>query len=452
MKERISQIVEKYRDYIIGLSDRVWDNPEEGFKEYKSSEIMVKALRENGFEVETGLAGLPTAFKASYGSGKPVIGFLGEFDALSGLSQKPDTYEACPIEKGAYGHGCGHNTMCPTDLGAMLALKELMDEEKLSGTIVLFGCPAEETGGGKVFMTRAGVFDGVDIAISAHPIHKNWILDVSSLSVVQAEFAFTGVASHASGAPEHGRSALDAAELMVVGIQFLREHVVQEARMHHAYLDVGGTAPNVVQPSAKLLFFVRAPKGEQVKEIFERVKDVARGAALMTGTTVDITYRTAMMDYIPNHTVGNVLADAWAETGPCAYSAEAMEVANKVAPLIGNTTGRNILEEGTPAYVPKAAAMKGSTDVGDVSYVVPTGQLLFQGWVTKTPPHSWQAVLQSRSPLMHDAMIHASKVLALACMKLLRDPALVEAAKDELMKATGGSYESLLPPEVEAKI
>ena len=451
MKDRINRIIEEKRAYLCGISREIWENPELNYREYHSAEILMNALTENGFAVESGLIGIPTAFKAVYGSGRPVIGFLGEYDALDNLSQESGNPERCPIVPGAPGHGCGHNAIGTSCLAACLAMKELMEEEGLNGTVVYYGCPAEEQGCGKSFMTREGVFDDLDVAFAPHPMAQNEVVGTSALANIQAEFSFKGQAAHAAAAPDRGRSALDAAELMVVGVQFLREHVIQEARIHHAFLDAGGTSPNVVQSSAKLLFYTRAPHSSQVREIFERMKKIAQGAAMMTETQVEIQIKSAMTELISNPVLGYLTAECWEELGPCPYSEEAREIAAKLAPAVGNTTGEDLIDEQVPKYARRDIAMSGSTDVGDVSFVVPTIMVYFAGVTKGTPPHSWQWVAQSGTALMNDGMIHASKVMALAGMKILKDPSIAEKAKEEL-KAEKLTYQCLIPKEVQPEI
>jgi len=444
MKNRICELVEAKRALYAEVCDKIWAEPERNFKEFKAAKLLTDVLAENGFAVEAGVAGMPSAFRATYGSGKPVIGLLAEYDALAGLSQVSGCPEKKPIVPGGDGHGCGHNAMGPCCLGAAIAMKEIMEQDDLPGTVIVFGCPAEETGGGKCYMARDGIFDGVDYAICSHPFPDNGFIG-KCLATVQVEYPFSGQASHASAMPDQGRSALDAAELMVMGVQFLREHVIQEARIHHAYLDAGGTSPNVVQASAKLFFYIRAPKGEQVMPIFERINKVAHGAAMMTETTVEIRHKSGLADMIPNDLLGNVLADAWAEIGPCEFSEESKALAVKMGPTVGNNSD-DLLDSSVPVYVPDAPILMGSTDVGDVSYIVPSACLNFAGVVKGTPAHSWQWVAQSGSPIMHDGLVHAAKVVALAGIKLLNQPELAEKAKAELLEKTGGKVVSMLPP------
>ena len=443
MKERICRSIEEKKALYASLCDEIWANPERNFREFKAAKLLTDTLSAHGFQVEQDLAGMPSAFRASFGSGKPVVSFLAEYDALAGLSQEACCAEKKAIIPGGDGHGCGHNAMGPCCIAAAIALKEVMEQDNLPGTVVVFGCPAEETGGGKCFLARDGYFEGVDFAISPHPFPDGGFIG-PTLATIQVEYAFSGVASHAAAMPDQGRSALDAAELMVMGVQFLREHIIQEARIHHAYLDVGGTSPNVVQANAKLFFYIRAPKGKQVMEIYERINKVARGAAMMTETEVEIRHKSGLADMIPNNVLGSLLAESWAEIGPCTYSDEAVALARRMAPTVGNT-GSDLLDTSIPTYDPNAPLLSGSTDVGDVSYIVPAACLNFPGVVKGTPAHSWQWVSQAGSPIMHDGLVHAAKVLALAGTKLLTDPTLAETAREELMKKTGGKLVSMLP-------
>lgn len=444
MKQRIESLIEQKRTIYSALNDKIWENPEYSFREFVSSKALIDELEKEGFEIETGLAGMPTAFKATYGSGKPVIGFLAEYDALAGLSQKKATPEKCAVEEGGNGHGCGHCAIGTSCVAAAVTMKHIMEEDHLNGTVIVFGCPAEENGGGKCFMARDGFFNGLDFAISPHPFDHNNVISCSMLANMQVEYSFEGIAAHAAGVPEHGRSALDATSLMIVGVQFLREHVIQEARIHHAYLDVGGTSPNVVQASSKLLFYIRAPKAEQAMDIYERVNNIARGAALMTDTKLTINHVSGLADYMPNETLGRVVADSWAEIGSCNISDEAKEIARIMAPTLGKEYSEDIIANNVPSYVPSDAVLSGSTDVGDVSYLVPTILVGFTGMIKGTPGHSWQLVAQSGTPLMHDGLLHAAKVMALTGIKLLQNPSLAETAKAELNEKTGGKVVSLI--------
>ena len=448
MNNRIHEILNEKAKYFSDISDYIWDNPELGYREYKSAEALKKATVELGFELVENLAGIETAFKGVYGSGHPVIGFLGEFDALAGLSQVAECTTETAINPGQPGHGCGHNALGVGCLAAAYGVKKMMEENNLPGTIIFYGCPAEEQGCGKSFMARDGVFNELDIAIGPHPGDANGVTGVSCLANIQAEFKFKGKASHAAAVPHLGRSALDACSLMIVGVQFLREHVVQEARIHHAYTNTGGTSPNVVQADASLLFYIRAPKSEQVRDMYARMQNIAKGAALMTDTTLEFTVKSAMTELIPNNVVSEIVAESFAEIGNINFSDEAMAVAKKMAPAVPGCDAENPLVDNIPTYKRIDMAMPGSTDVGDVSYIVPTAMVTYTSYVKGTPGHSWQLVAQSRSAIIHEGMMHNAKVLALAACKMMQNPETVAAAKKEFDDA-GLKYDCLIPAEVQ---
>ena len=287
--EFLEHVIDQKSQMILDANDRIWEYAELAYHETRSADLLCQILKDEGFSVTTGDAGIPTCFTGtfSYGSGKPVMGILGEYDALSSLSQKAASPRKEPVEAGAPGHGCGHSALGTGSLAAVLAVKEYLVENKKDGTIIYFGCPAEEGAGSKQFMARAGMFDNVDFVYTWHPATINAVECNHSNAIMGANFEFKGVSSHAGGSPHLGRSALDAAELMNVGCNYLREHMIPEARIHYAYIDAGGTAPNVVQDHAVIRYEVRSPWVSQVKDLFERVKNVARGASIMTDTTVD---------------------------------------------------------------------------------------------------------------------------------------------------------------------
>ena len=331
MKETISRLVDSRKEYFCDLSDRIWDHPEIGLEEFYSSETIIDVLREQGFNVEAGLGGIETAFKGTWGEGHPVIGFLGEYDALAGMSQKPMSTVKVPVEEGCPGHGCGHNLLGAGALAAAVALKDYMEEQSIPGTVVYFGCPAEETASCKIYMARDGEFDMLDLAITWHPADRSYITTDSCLSDCMMEFRFKGISAHAAAAPHLGRSALDAAELFNVGIQFLREHIPDGSRIHYAFLDVGGQAPNVVQNSASLYYDIRAPKVSMVRDMRPRVIKVAEGAAIMTETEMEYEVTSAMSDYVPNLTLSRIMGEAMKELGPVGFSKEAKDFAEEMS-------------------------------------------------------------------------------------------------------------------------
>ncbi len=469
-RDEIEAIVESQAGVFEDVSDRVWDYAELMFEEVKSCALQKKVLRELGFTVDENIKGLPTAFIASWGSGHPVIAILGEYDALANLSQKPDCSSPDPAEPGKPGHGCGHNLLGGASLAATVAVKDLMDQGKMSGTIRYYGCPAEENAGGKAFLVKAGCFDDVDIAITWHPGYMNKVTENGSLANFRVFFTFHGLASHAAGAPHLGRSALDAVELMDVGVNYMREHMIDEARIHYAIINSGGTAPNVVQAEAQVLYAIRAPKVTQVKELYERVCDCARGAALMTQTKVDIKQVAAYSDYVACDVISEKLGEHLDEVIPIDYTAEELAFAQQfreaiteldknnlkgLAKKIAGKDAAKILEQPIWNFVIKQplGGSKGSTDVGDVSWVVPTGQFGVATLAAGTPGHAWQVVAQGKGSVAHKGMLAAAKVMAATACDFLTDPALVEAAKKSWLETLDGeTYPSPLPKDAKPEI
>ena len=470
-KDIVSQLVDKYRDDIVKINDTVWEYAEPGMKEYKTAAFYEDFFKEKGFNVKSALADMPTAFIAEWGEGAPVVGFLGEFDALPTLSQKAACAVKTPIVEGAYGHGCGHNSLGAGAAGAALAFRDYLEENGLKGTVRFYGCPGEEYGSGKVFMARAGLYDDLDVCLTWHPGKFNRVSTTSSLANISVMFSFRGVSAHAAGNPHLGRSALDAVELMNVGVNYLREHIIPEARVHYAYVNAGGIAPNVVHDFAKIHYFIRAPKMYQAQEIFERVKDVAEGAAKMTGTTHTVELKEAIFDYNPNRTLEKVMQEAFEEIGAPKFDQADFDLAKEFrksftkgdledvkSSLINSGMDPDLISEddvlhtGVLPYVPLNKAMPGSTDVGDASYCAPTAQI---GVVTEalgTPGHSWQVTAQSRSSIAYKGTITAAKVMALAAVKAAFDPEVLKKAKEELIKSTGGKYVSAVPPEIKPNV
>ena len=445
----LKEHIEARRDEYCKLSDAIWEHPEIGFQEYYAIELLQNALEKSGFTVEDGLAGIPTAFRGTYGSGSPVIGFVAEFDALAGMSQKEDCLEETPVCSGGPGHGCGHNLLAVSPLAAAVAAKDYLEVNGLSGTVIYFGCPAEESGCGKSFMTREGVFKNVDVVLTWHPGDGNAVVGVSNLASVQVKYHFKGKPAHAASSPHKGRSALDAAELMNMGVQFLREHIPSDMRIHYSFLDAGGEAPNIVQSHATLLYSIRGPKAEQALEAVEWVADIAKGAALMTHTAVEIESVSGLLEYIPNKVLGEVVHDAWKEVGEIAYSPAAEAANRRYSQIVEPVDAEKpMLRAIPPEYTHTPEVHKPvSNDLGDISYVVPTGKIQVACYTKGTPGHSWQMVTQGRSEMAHDGMIHAGKVLAAAAVRLYENPSLVQLANEELVGVTGRKYPCLLPAD-----
>ena len=451
IKDEIQNLVDAKSDAFIRLSDQVWDCPELCFQEVKSCELHQNRLEEEGFRVTRGVAGLDTAVVGEYGNGKPVIAILGEFDALAELSQQADHFEKAPVVPGGAGHGCGHNLLGVGSLGAALAVKAYLEATGASGTVIYFGCPAEENGSAKAFLARDGVFDALDAALSWHPADTTGVRNLTTLANCKVLYRFDGVAAHASIQPHLGRSALDAVELMNVGANFLREHVIDAARIHYAVTDAGGDAPNVVQSHAEVLYLMRAPQNADVADIYERVNNIAAGAALMTGTTVSRVFIKGCSNTVLNQTIERVLYKYLLEIGAPQPDAADLAFARKMTEeALGqfpNDLEHPIHYEVKP-YDGSAAAGKGSTDVGDVSWVCPTAQIMAATHTYGTPNHSWQQVAQGKAPLAHKTMLFVSKVLAATAVELMADPALLEQARQEHRKRIGKGYICPIPPEV----
>lgn len=465
----IDRLIEKKRDQYIQISNKIWDYAETRFEEYNSADLLATALEEEGFSVERGVGGIKTAFIASFGSGKPVISLLGEFDALSGLSQKSglSTYE--PVVENGNGHGCGHNLLGTAPLAAAVALKEYMEKHDVPGTIKYYGCPGEEGGSGKTYMVREGLFDDVDCALTWHPGSFSGIFSLSTLANYQVYFKFKGKASHAANSPHLGRSALDAVELMNVGVNYLREHIIPEARIHYSITNTGGFSPNVVQAEAEVLYLIRAPKMPEVRSIYERVVNIAKGAALMTETQMEIRFDKACSNYIPNHELGTVLHEHLEKFGVPVYEEEEKKFATEIYRQITKEdieNTKNEIEKSSGGaffdkfqegpfqtkvvpYQETNEVLFGSSDVGDVSWVVPTAQFWGESFVFGTPLHSWQLVSQGATPIAHKGMLQAGKTLAGTALKILYDPEILERAKKEFAeKRKGIAYECPIPEGV----
>lgn len=469
-KQLIEEAVQEKSAAVLDLSDRIFDLAETGFQEFQTARLYVEALEKEGFQVDSGLDGMPTAFKAVYGSGKPVIGYLAEYDALPDLSQEAGSTQRRPACGGnPNGHGCGHNLLGAGCFAAALGLKKYLEQNPGKGTVVLFGCPSEEKGNSKVYLARDGFFDCLDIAFSWHPGDNSGVAGFSSLANVSVFFRFKGVTAHAAAAPHLGRSALDAAELMSVGVNYLREHIIPEARVHYAYRDVGGIAPNVVQGTSCVHYFIRAPKSSQVQEILPRVIAVAEGAAKMTGTEMSYELYAGLSDLIPNHVVSEVTQAALEELGMPEFSREEMEQARsffqscdsgealeRKTAMVKARFGAEALDFPVDRAIRpimwNLPAMPGSTDVGDASYVVPLGFLGMATAVMGTAAHTWQMTAQGKSPIAHKMTLQAGKVLALAGLRFCQEPRLVEQAREELERTTGGKYICPVPKEIGPRI
>lgn len=457
-KQDAIHYLDSRQDFLFSVSDSIWDHPETDYTEFISSSILMDALKQEGFTVQTGLADIPTAFLGSYGSGSPVIGILGEFDALPGLSQKAGSTVREALAESGNGHGCGHNLLGAGSLAAAMAVKEYLKASQKSGTIIFFGCPAEEGGSAKAFMARAGVFSGIDAALSWHPNHLNSVWSFSTLANVRVHYSFKGISAHAGTSPHLGRSALDALELMNMGVQFLREHIIPEARIHYAITNTGGDAPNVVQAEAESVYLIRAPRNEQVHEIYERVNQIARGAAMMCGVEVTIELEKACSNILPNRVLEKVLYENMNAVAVPAYTDEEFSFAQAIRNTLPATPGQvnrseKSIHDFILPYRPTEKALPGSSDVGDVSWVCPTSQIVAVTCAAGTPEHTWQMVSQGKSSIAHKGLLYAGKVLAGAAIDLLEQPELVAAATEEFRRSSGpAGCQPLLPPDAKPKM
>lgn len=420
-----------------------------GFQEYKSSELLIKTLEENGFNVIKGVASIPTAFVASYGNGKPIIAILGEYDALPGLSQTTEPIRK-PLIEGAPGHGCGHNLLGVAGIGAVLAIKEAIDAGDVKGTIKYYGCPAEEVFNTKGYMINPGnAFEDIDISITWHPGVINGVAVQSNNAMNSVFFKFYGKTAHAAADPYNGRSALDAVELMNVGANYMREHIISDARLHYVITN-GGLAPNVVPDKAEVHYFVRSPERYQVDELYERLINVAKGAVLMTETRVEVDFLSGTYNPVRNEAVNKVIYEKMKELGPPLFSNEEKSFAEELKKTVPapDFTGmkkivppdrwekaiENLTKPLFPVVSPplgKGTVMAGSTDVGDVSWHMPLGEFGTACQVTGSPGHSWQNVVTSGMSIGHKGMIKAAQIICLTTLEFMHNPELVEKARKE---------------------
>ena len=422
---------------------QIWEYAEVGYKEVKSAALHVQHLKDAGFTVETGVAGIPTAFVATYGSGSPAIGILAEYDALPGINQSASA-ERDPIVGKNAGHACGHHLFGTASVGAGIAIKELIAAGKLKGTIKVFGTPAEEGGSGKVFLVRAGLFNNLDAVIHWHPDDVNAITTTSALANKSAKFKFYGISAHAAAAPDQGRSSLDAVEAMDNMVNMMREHVPQETRIHYV-ITSGGKAPNVIPDFAEVYYYVRHPKRKDVVEIFDRVVKAAEGAALGTGTTMKYDIIGGTHDLLINKTLAEAMQINLEKVGGVSYTEAELNFAKKLeASFVGAKV--DLATAGTVrpiSYISEGNS--GSTDVGDVSYALPTVGLRAATWVPGTAAHSWQAVAAGGTEIGTKGMLVASKTMALTAIDLMSNPVLLAKAMEEFIKSKGDyKYKALL--------
>lgn len=449
LDEIVRRVDAKAADYCA-LSDRIWAMPELAFEEHRSVAEHIAMLEREGFRITKNVGDIATAFVAEFGEGSPVIGILGEFDALPDLAQVSGATKPSPSIEGGPGHGCGHNLLGSGSALAAVALKDALAAERIEGTVRYYGCPAEETGGGKAYMARAGAFDDLDAAFCWHPAVFNEVATKSTNAALWARFSFTGRAAHAASNPHLGRSALDAVELMNVGVNYMREHMPSNARVHYAITNAGGEAPNVVQAYAESAYSVRSPNLQDAERVFGRVKKIAEGAALMTETSVKVQITAGYSNILTNNALQDVMYENMRRVGPPAFDEADYEFAKELRRIaltdedvLASVEARDIslkdkilhdslLPLGTDAFE------MGSTDVGDVSWIVPTAQCYTACFAIGTPFHAWQLVTQGNLPAAHKGMILAAKVMATSAADCIRNPEIITRAKAELKQQTGG--------------
>jgi len=461
--EEIWRLVDAKQDDFNALSDRVWGTPELCYGEFKSCAEHTAMLQEQGFRVTQNVAGIPTAVVGEAGEGGPVIAILGEYDALPGLSQEAGVAEPRPLPGPGFGHGCGHNMLGAASLLAATAVKDYLTAHGIKGRVRYYGCPAEEGGAAKGFMVRAGAFSDVDIAISWHPGAFAGLNEPLSLANTRIDFAFTGRASHAAAAPHLGRSALDAVELMNVGVNYMREHMPSDARVHYAMLDAGGIAPNVVQAFAKVRYLIRARNLPELTRLIERVKKIAEGAALMTETSVKATVISAVSNLLGNTPLEQALQANLERLGPPPFDDADRATAAKFQATLSDEDiesayrrsgmpykpGQSLCDAIVPLDAPRVP-MVGSTDVGDVSWVVPLVQARGATYAIGTPGHSWQLTAQGKLPAAHKGLVHVAKVMAGTALDAIQDETLRARAKADLKaRTTRTPYVCPIPDEIE---
>jgi len=459
--EQIWRLVDDRRAAYAEFSDKVWGTPELCYAEQKSCAEHVAMLEREGFRITRDVAGIPTAVMGEAGEGGPVIAILGEYDALPGLAQEAGVAEKRPIPGDGNGHGCGHNLLGAASLLAAAAVKDWLAANGIKARVRYYGCPAEEGGAAKGFMVRSGAFDDVDVAISWHPAAFSGVNEPISLANTRIDFSFAGRSAHAASSPHLGRSALDAVELMNVGVNYMREHMPSDARIHYAYLDAGGIAPNVVQAHAKVRYLIRARNLDELNGLVARVRKIADGAALMTETTVSTQVISAVSNLLGNTPLEQAMHDNFMRLGPPPFSDADRAFAAEIQKTLRDEdilsayrrqgvtpeTGKSLCDQIVPLGA-KGAGMNGSTDVGDVSWKVPTVQARGATYAIGTPGHSWQVVAQGKTDAAHTGMLHVAKVMAGTAVDAIQDPALIAAAKADHQKRTGGKpYRSPLPAD-----
>ena len=443
-KQQLISFVNRHESEAWTAARSIWHWAEPGYQETRSCALLADILRRAGLHVEQGVAGIPTALVATAGTGRPVIGILGEFDALPGLSQEDVPWRQPRDDANSYGHGCGHHLFGVAAAYAACALAEQIRSGGISGTVRFYGCPAEEGGSAKVFMVQAGLFDGCDAVLHWHPANRNSAGDKSSLARIAAKFRFRGRPAHAAASPQQGRSALDAVELTNHAAQLLREHTPEATRIHHV-ITHGGVAPNVVPEFAEAYYYIRHPQSDELLGLYQRLELCAKAGALATETVLEIDYQGGIREILPNTTLAQVVMENLKQLNDLGYTAAETEFALRLQ--------ETFLEQEPFDQIKSVEDVggtvgKGSTDVGDVSWVVPTTGFGTACWVPGTPGHSWQAVACGGTTIARKGMNLAARVLVAAACDLYRNPILVREAQEEHVRRIGeGKYESLMRPQ-----
>ncbi len=460
-KQDIADWLDEHQLRFTAMSDAIWDKPELQFLEFEASKLQADFLAAEGFRITWDIGGLSTAFVAEWGAGKPVIAFAGEYDALPGLSQK-DQQQREPLEVGAPGHGCGHNLLGTGCLAAAVAFKEWLAGSGQAGTVRYYGCPAEEGGSGNVFMGRAGAFDDLDATFNWHPWYINSAMKGSMLSVNRYYFRFYGKSAHAAADPYSGRSALDALELMNIGVNYLREHVTDDVRLHYSILS-GGLAPNVVPDYAESYYYVRAYDPQNLEDVSQRVSRIAQGAAMMTDTQVEIAYKSGSTRVLSNEVLADLQYEIMQELGGIDFTEAEQAYAAEINRRFGDANVKTLTEryglDAQTAQQPligavlpsadKGLVSPGSTDMGDMSWYAPCSMLQTATWASRAAAHSWGVVATGRTSIGHKGMLYAAKVMALAAAELVISPQRLEEAQAEFRAAIARSpYVCPIPPAV----
>lgn len=468
MKDEVISWLDKNQKIFTDITDEIWKDPEVAYKEFKASKLQADYLEKEGFKITWDIGGLNTAFKAEWGNGGPILGLLGEYDALPGLSQKNQAKQE-PVVPNTPGHGCGHNLLGGAGVACAAAVKRWLESTKTKGVIRYYGCPAEELLTGKTFMAKSGTFNDLDAAFGYHPAGITGPSINSSLGLNDVSFSFFGKTAHAAGDPHQGRSALDAVELMNVGVNYLREHVRDKVRIHYV-IKKGGDVPNIVPQEAEVWYFVRANEREELDQVTDRIRKIAQGAAMMTDTQMKETFNGSCSAVLPNHYIADLLLESMKTLGPLHFTKEEKAYAKaindgfpkkqteeyfktlKIPPELEHKrdqiVGQALLED---FFRPmdETKVMMGSTDVGDVSWITPLGNFYTACCATGATGHSWGVAATCGMSIGHKGMMYAAKVMAITAIDMYTNPQHIKKAKEEFLKSTEGKpYVSPIPDDM----